>query len=110
MKNKRIDGVEVWKQYEDQVVPRLKLSLMERALYTHLVRHSRLEGKREIRFAILGMARAACLSDWAVRKAVRSLVAKGALRLAERSKKGHVVEVRLPEEIRAVRMGQTAAW
>jgi hypothetical protein len=35
-----------------------------------------------------------------VREAVRRLVAQGALRLVHRSKAGHVVEVRLPEEIR----------
>jgi 5-methylcytosine-specific restriction endonuclease McrA len=38
-----------------------------------------------------------------VRLAVRSLVAKGVLRLVERTKAGHVVEVRLPEEIRGIR-------
>lgn len=35
------------------------------------------------------------------RQAVRRLLDQGALRLVERSKAGHVVEVRLPEEIRA---------
>lgn len=40
---------------------------------------------------------------------MRSLVAKGALRLAERSRAGHVVEVRLPEEIRSVCAGKLAA-
>lgn len=87
----------MWKQYEDLMISRLQLSLMERALYTHLVRHSRLEGKTEIRFSIQQAARDASLSSWAVRKAVRSLSTKGALRLTERSKKGHVVEVRLFE-------------
>jgi 5-methylcytosine-specific restriction endonuclease McrA len=37
------------------------------------------------------------------------LVAKDALRLVERSKGGHIVEVRLPEEIRAARPDRTAA-
>jgi len=46
---------------------------------------------------------------WAARKAVRRLVAKGALRLAERSRAGHVVKVRLPEEIRSVGAGKIAA-
>jgi len=35
------------------------------------------------------------------RQAVRRLVAKGALRLVERTRAGHLVEVRLPDEIRA---------
>jgi hypothetical protein len=109
MKNEKINAVRVWKQMEDLVVPRLSFSLFDRAAYSHLLRHSRLKGKLELRFSILWLARGACLSTWAARKAVRSLVAKGALRLAERSKAGHVVKVYLPEEIRAVRAGELAA-
>ena len=108
MKNKKINAVEVWKQMEDLAVPRLRLSPFERAVYSHLLRHSRLEGKTQIRFGILRLSEAASLSDWAVRKAVRGLAAKGALRVAQRSKKGHVVEVRLPEEIRGVCAGGAA--
>jgi 5-methylcytosine-specific restriction endonuclease McrA len=100
----------VWKQLEDLAVPRLHLSAFERAVYSHLLRHSRLEGKLELRFSIGWLARRAGLSGWAVRKAVRRLVAKGALRLAERSRAGHVVKVHLPEEIRAVRAGKEARW
>lgn len=108
-KDKRIDAAEVWKQMEDVAVPRLGLTVYERIVYSHLLRHSRLEGKVRIRFGIQRLAEVASLSDWAVRKAVRGLAAKGALRLAERSKKGHVVEVRLPEEIRGVSTGSAAA-
>jgi hypothetical protein len=39
-----------------------------------------------------------------VREAVRRLGAQGALRLVERSKAGHVMEVRLPQEIRAAKL------
>jgi hypothetical protein len=39
---------------------------------------------------------------------VRQLAAKGALHLAERSKKGHVIEVRLPEEVRGARAKKIA--
>jgi len=109
MKNKKLNAVHVWKQFADLAVPQLRLSVIERAVYFHLLRHSRLEGKPELRFSILWLARGACLSTGSVRQAVRSLVAKGALRLAERSRAGHVVEVRLPEEIRAIRAGKIAA-
>src|SRR2546422_7941208 len=109
MKNKKLNAVHVWKQLEDLLVPRLHLSVFDRAVYSHLLRHSRLEGRLQLRFSILWLARGACLSGWAARKAVRSLVAKGALRLAERSKAGHVVMVCLPEEIRSVRAGKIAA-
>jgi len=100
MKNKKLNAVHVWKQLEDLLVPRLHLSVFDRAVYSHLLRHSRLEGRLQLRFSILWLARGAGLSGWAARIAVRSLVAKGALR---------VVEVRLPEEIRSVRAGKIVA-
>ena len=108
MTNKEINAVHVWKQLEDLAVPRLHLSVMERAVYSHLLRHTWLEGKPELRFSILWLARGACISTGMARQTVRSLVAKGVLRLAERSKAGHVVQVRLPEEIRSVRTGEMA--
>jgi hypothetical protein len=40
-----------------------------------------------------------------VRWAVRRLIARGVLRLVERSKAGHVVEVRLPAEVPAAPPG-----
>ncbi len=73
----------------------------------HLLRHSRLEGKLRLRFSIRWLARNIRLSSGPVRQAVRRLVAQGALRLVQRSKTGHVVEVRLPEEIRPERLNGT---
>ncbi len=101
MKNKKPNAELIWKQLEDLLVPRLSLTVVERAVYSHLLRHSRLEGKLRLRFSILWLTRGARLSAAPVRHAVRSLVAKGALRLVERTRAGHVVEVRLPGEIRA---------
>lgn len=102
MKNKP-NAALVWKQLEDQVVPRLRLSVIDRAVYSHLLRHSRLEGKLRLRFSLMWLARSIRLSTGPVRKAVRRLVAHGVLRLLQRDKTGHVAEVRLPGEIRAVR-------
>ena len=109
MRNKKINAVHVWKQLEDLAVPRLHPSVFERAVYSHLLRHSRLEGRLELRFSIQWLARGACISTATARKAVRSLVGKGALRLTERSKAGHVVTVRLPEEIRLLGAGKIVA-
>jgi 5-methylcytosine-specific restriction endonuclease McrA len=47
------------------------------------------------------------LSSPPVREAVRRLMDKGALRLIERSNIGHLVEVRLPREVRAPRARRT---
>ena len=103
MKTKKPNAEQIWKHLEDFLVPRLRLSVIDRAVYSHLLRHSRLEGRRRLRFSIAWLARGARLSDSPTREAVRRLVAHGALRLVQRSKAGHVVEVRLPEEIRPAR-------
>jgi predicted DNA-binding transcriptional regulator len=103
MKAKKPNAELVWKQLEDLLAPRLRLSVIDRTVYSHLLRHSRLEGKLRLRFSILGLGRNIQLSSGPVRAAVRRLVAQGALRIVQRSKLGHVVEVRLPGEIRAVR-------
>jgi len=91
------------------VVPGLRLSVYDRAVYSHLLRHSRLEGRTQFCFSIPWLARGACLTLRAARRSVHSLVGKGALRLAERGQVGHVVKVLLPEEIRALHAGRFAA-
>src|SRR5712691_5377066 len=103
MKTKKPNAEQIWKQIEDLLVPCLRLSVIDRAVYSHLLRHSRLEGKLRLRFSIAWLARAACLSTNPVRNAVRRLADQGVLRLVARTKSGHVVEVRLPKEIRAAR-------
>ncbi len=103
MKSEKPNAEYVWKQMEDLAVPRLRLSVNERVVYYHLLRHSRLEGKVRYRFSIASLGRGTRLSGRPVRVAVRRLADLGALRLIRRSKTGHVVEVRVPEEIRGVR-------
>ena len=109
MKNNKTNAVLIWKQLEDVLVPRLRLTLAERVVYSHLLRHTRLEGKLRLRFSILWLARGAGVSGGTVRDAVRRLVTKGALRLVERNRTGHVVEVRLPGEIRSAPPDGTVA-
>src|SRR5260370_27557435 len=103
MKNKKPNAEHIWKQFEDFLVPRLHLSVIDRAVYSHLVRHSRLEGKLRLRFSIARIAHGTRLGGTATRRAVRRLVAHGALGVGERGRTGHLIEVRLPEEICADR-------
>jgi hypothetical protein len=56
MKPKKIDAVEVWKEL-DALAPRLGLSVIDRAVYLHLLRHSRFEGQSRLRFSIVEIAR-----------------------------------------------------
>ena len=102
MKHEKIDAVEVWKEL-DALAPRLGLSVIDRTVYLHLLRLTHVEGRRRLRFSILGIAPHLGLSGGPVREAVRRLMEKRALRLIERSNIGHLVEVRLPGEVRAPR-------
>src|SRR5712692_7747470 len=101
MKTKKPNLEILWKQLEDSLVPRLRLAVADRAAYCYLLRHSRLEGKPRLRFSMPWLAGGICLSSDAARRAVRRLIDQELLRLIERSTAGHVVDVRLPQEILA---------
>ena len=63
MKSKKPNAELVWKQLEDQLARRLRLSVIDRTVYAHLLRHSRLEGKRRLRFSVMRLARNICLNN-----------------------------------------------
>jgi hypothetical protein len=108
MKRKKLNLKHLWIQFEDFLFPRLRLSITDRAVYSHLIRHSRLEGQLQLRFSMPWLARGIGISTGPVRESVRRLVVLGALRLIRRSKAGHVIGVRLPDEIRGLRPGLPA--
>jgi HNH endonuclease len=106
MKDKKIDAVEVCKEFEDVLAPRLSLTVIDRTVYYHLLRHTRLQGKPRLRFTIMGLGAKLGLSRGPVRNSIRRLANHGLLRLVERDYSGHLVEVRLPSEVRAARAGR----
>jgi predicted DNA-binding transcriptional regulator len=108
MKNKKPNAALMWKQFED-LAPRMRLSIADRTVYSYLLRHGRLEGRRRIEFSLGELARGACVSLNAARPAVRRLITRGVLLLVERSKVGHVAEVRTPEEILMVQSVQVGS-
>jgi len=109
MLNKKMNAKLLWMQFEDVLAPRLGLTVWDRAVYSYLLRHSLVVGKPRLQFALMSVARALGLSNGPVRQAVRRLDELGALRVLERSKNGHFVEMRLPEKIRAIRSGRKGA-
>ena len=109
MKRKKLNLKHLWIQFEDFLYPRLRLSITDRAVYSHLIRHSRLEGRLQLGFSMPWLARGIGISTGPVRESVRRLVVLGALRLIRRSKAGHVIDVLLPDEIRGLRPGLPAA-
>lgn len=108
MKNKKVDAERVWKQVDDDVVPQLHLSVIDRAVYSYLLRHSHLEDRPRLRFTVAWLANGTRLCVGTARKSLHRLFDKGALRLVECAKSGHVVHIRLPEEIRGVHVGRIA--
>jgi hypothetical protein len=109
MQNKKLNPKLLWMQFEDVLAPRLGLTVKERAVYSYLLRHSLVVGKLRLQFAVMSLARTLGLSIGPVRQAVRRLDELGALRVLERSKTGHLVEMRLPQKIRALRPGKNGA-
>src|SRR5258708_18988776 len=110
MKNKTIDAVQVWKDFEDLLAPQLNFSVNDRAVYSHLLRHSRLVGKLRIRFSLSWLGPRIRLSARTARESVRRLIVLGGLRLVERSCQPHHVGcVRLPQGVQAVPAAPTAA-
>src|SRR5215472_18700532 len=110
MKSKKVNALQVWKDFEDVLAPQLNFSVTDRVVYSHLLRHSRLEAKQRLRFSLLWLARGVGLSIGSVRPSVRRLIARGVLGLVERNCQArHVVRVRLPEEVRAVSRAAVSA-
>lgn len=105
----KVDAERIWKDFEDHLIPRLRLSTIDRSIYSYLLRHSRLEGRHQLRFSIPKIARHVGRARMSVRDAVRRLIDYGVLRLLERNPRGHLVEVRLPAEVCAVGAAVPAA-
>src|SRR5215475_10838008 len=109
MPDKKVDVKVLWIQFEDVLTPALGLTIKERAVYCHLLRHSLVVGKQRLRFAVTAMARTLSIGPGAARDAVRRLDELGALRVLERGKGGHFIEMRLPEKMRAARPSKNAS-
>jgi hypothetical protein len=100
MKSLPFDMAQACRDVEDRLVPRLPLSLLERAVYYHLLRHSHLDGRRRLAISMARLGRAARISSAAAHIAVHSLAQKGALSVVDVSKRGHLLELRPPQQIR----------
>src|SRR5258707_3039212 len=99
MKHEKIDVVEVCKELEDLLAPRLKLSVLDRAVYSHLLRHSRFEGKLRLRFSILWLAHNLGITARRARESLRRLVDKEVFPLVERRNISHAAQGRLTREV-----------
>ncbi len=97
-----MDLTQIIKQCEDHLFPAKDFTAFERILYYHLLRHSRIEGREQIIVAMDPLAEALSISNASVREAIRNLDKRGCIKIENRSRKGHLVRVLLPEEIEGV--------
>jgi hypothetical protein len=57
MPNKKLNAKLLWMQFEDVLAPRLGLTVWDRAVYSHLLRHSLVVGKFRLQFGVRSLAR-----------------------------------------------------
>jgi len=103
----RSAAARLWVDIEDRLIPLLRLTTHERALYYHLLRRTRLVGRRVIRISRHRMARASGLSAGTARSYLRVLARKQCIRFVDAGPDGSVVSVFLPDEI-FTRLGPAA--
>ncbi len=94
-----LDFAQVCRDVEDHLVPYLRLGSGERALYYHLLRHSRAEGKRIALISNRRLGSSFGTSSTTARFHLRHLAEKGCIRITDRSLAGHTLDVLLPHEI-----------
>ena len=109
MRKKKLNPKLLWVLFEDVLAPGLGLTVKDRAVYSYLMRHTLVVGKRRVHFAVSALARILGMSAGRTRESVRRLDELGALHVLERGKTGHVAEMRLPENVLAIRSGGNAA-
>ena len=94
-----MDILTIIQQCEDHLFRAKAMTVRERALYYHLLRHTHCEGKPSGLFALLPLAQALGIAESSVREDIRALNERGCLRIEDRSRQGHLVRVLLPHEV-----------
>jgi len=93
------NAVEIVKEIEDYLVPRLKLDVFERGVYYYLFRHTRLIGNQELTVSITSLKNSLSCSKTAVKSRLRSLQEKGCIEIIDTGWAGTKVKLFLPDEI-----------
>lgn len=86
---------------EDHLFPKMKMTVRERSLYYHLLRHTRAVGKTEALFALRPLSQALRIAESSVRNSVRTMQEKGCI-VIDRSRRGHAIKILLPSEIAGI--------
>jgi hypothetical protein len=100
---------QIWKEFEDYLAPLMGMKPGERAMYSYLVRHTRLEGRRGVVLGMPALGRGAGLGYQAARIHLLRLARHGCVAV-QAYRKDYAIEVFLPEEVlRGIRPRDFAA-
>lgn len=91
----------LWCSIEDRLIPALRLSTHERAIYYYLLRRTHLRGTLTVRVSRNTLGRATGLSVCTARHYLGVLAQKQCISFVDRGIRGCLVRVRLPAEILA---------
>jgi hypothetical protein len=94
----RSTAARLWISIEDRLIPALRLTTHERSLYYHLLRRTRLVGRRAVRVSRRKLAAVMGLSTYTARHYLRVLARKKCVRFLDRGSSGCLVTVLLPDE------------
>jgi hypothetical protein len=94
-----MDLLALYRDVEDHLVPGLRLGMAERAIYYHLLRHSRAEGRRQVQLSKRRLCRGVGCAFMTVHRHLAALAEKGCVRIQDRGRAGHRMEVFIPAEI-----------
>jgi len=88
-----------FRNIENYLFPKMECDPWERAMYYHLLVHTRLSNKEKKLFGVISLEGATKMSRFKVRETIRSMDQKGCIQILERNRNGHMIKVLLPSEI-----------
>ena len=90
---------QIWKEFEDYLAPLLGMKPGERAVYSYLVRHSRLEGRRGVVLGMPQLGRGAGMGYAPARFHLFRLARKRCVEVKLYRRRSYAIRVFLPEEV-----------
>jgi len=84
---------------EIHLFPKMECDPWERAMYYHLLAHTRISNREQHLFGVIALEEATKMSRYKVRETIRSMDQKGCIQIVERNRNGHMIKVLFPSEI-----------
>lgn len=93
---------QIYADIEDFLFPELNLDTWQRMVYHHLLAKTRMKGLNSGVFAIWPLSVALPVSHQKAGEVLNELEAKGCIRIEDRTRNGHLINVLLPAEIHSL--------